>query len=76
MVDTKLLEKRIEESGKSYEHLAKACGITVQSLRLKRLGLRAFKTTEVSTLCSELSITKLTDKERIFFSQKVDKNET
>lgn len=73
MVDTKLLEKWIDDSGKSYGHLAKACGITVQTLRLKRLGLTPFNTDEVIALCSELNITKLTDRERIFFAPNVDK---
>lgn len=69
MVDTILLEQKIAESGKTKTHLARACRITVQSLRRKILNLNDLTTSEVDTLCTELSITKLTEKEKIFFKK-------
>jgi len=76
LIDTKLLEARIAASGKSLGHIAKACGMTTQTLRLKRIGRIPFNTDEVQALCTELGITKLTDKERIFFAPNVDKFST
>lgn len=76
MIDTRLLEERIAASGKSLGHLANACGMTTQTLRLKRIGRIPFNTDEVQALCTELGITKLTDKERIFFAPNVDKYST
>ena len=76
MIDTRLLEERIAASGKSLKHLAKACGITTKTLWLKRAGKAPFNTDEVQALCTELGITKLTDKERIFFATNVDKYST
>ena len=69
MVDTILLEQKIAESGKTKTHLARACRMTIQSFRRKILNLNDFTTSEVDTLCTELNITKLTEKEKIFFKK-------
>lgn len=69
MVDTQLLEDEIEKSGKTKRHLADKCGCTVQALRLKINGTYDFTTTQVEVLCSELNITTLTKKEKIFFKK-------
>ena len=66
MIDTRELEKRIAASGKTKSHLAKMMGVTIQTLRLKMKNQSEFTTTQVDVLCNELSITKLTDKEKIF----------
>lgn len=76
MVDTQLLENAISESGKTKTHLARAIGCTIQSFRMRCINKYEFKSSEVSTLCEELGITRLTDKERIFFAKNVDKNST
>ena len=76
MVDTQLLDERIEQSGKSKTFLANKCGITVQSFRLKRKNISCFNTDQVDILCNELSIRSLRDKERIFFAKNVDKMAT
>lgn len=69
MVDTLALEAIISESGTKKTHLAKKIGISVQNLRLKMNNKSEFKTNEVAVLCDELGITKLTDKEKIFFKK-------
>lgn len=76
MVDTQLLEKAISASGKTKTHLANSIGCTIQSFRLRCINKYEFRSSEVTTLCNELGITRLTDKERIFFAKNVDKNST
>ena len=67
MVDTQLLEKLITDSGLKKSYLADKLGISIQSLRLRIQNKYDFRSNEVTTLCQELNITKLTDKEKIFF---------
>lgn len=67
MVDTQMLETIINDSGKKRTYLAEKIGISVQSLKLKIDNKSDFKSNEVMGLCQELGITKLTDKEKIFF---------
>lgn len=69
MIDTKELETRIAATGKTKSYLAKKMGITIQTLRLKMKNQSDFTTTQVDVLCNELNITKLTDKEKIFFAK-------
>lgn len=76
MVNTQLLDKTIEESGKSKTFLARRCGMSIQSFRLKRLNISCFNTDEVDILCNELNIKSLRDKERIFFAKNVDNEST
>ena len=69
MVDTLLLEGVISESGKKKSYLADKVGISVQNLRLKMNNKLVFNSNEVTVLCEELGITRLTDKEKIFFKK-------
>lgn len=69
MVDTQLLEEWIEKSGKRKSYLAEQIGCSIQSLRLKATNRYEFRSSEVDTLCAELGITRLTDKEKIFFKK-------
>lgn len=69
MVDTKLLEEVIEKSGKKKGYLADKCGCSIQALRKKILGEYDFTNTQTDILCSELGITSLTLKEKIFFKK-------
>lgn len=69
MVDTLQLEARIKDSGKTKTYLASKLGITIQSLRLKSMNRSEFNSTEITILCDELGITRLTDKEKIFFKK-------
>lgn len=74
MLNIVMLDQRIKESGKKYSHLANMLGISPQYFAKKRKGLTDFTNRETDVLCKELNITKLTDKEAIFFAQLVDKN--
>lgn len=76
MVDTQLLEDVISRSGKKKGSLADRLGITIQTFRLKCKNVYPFTTDEVTDLCDELHITRLSDKERIFFKRNVDETST
>lgn len=67
MVDTQMLEELIADTGIKKTYLARQIGISVQNLRLKIQNKSDFKSNEVAILCRELGITRLTDKEKIFF---------
>ena len=69
LVDTQYLEEVISKSGKKKSYLASKIGCSIQSLRLKMNNKYDFTTTEVDGLCTELGITKLTEKEKIFFKK-------
>lgn len=68
MVNTQYLEEKIVLSGKKKEYLAEKCGITRQAFFRKCNNLNYFKANEIKILCEELSITKLNEKEAIFFA--------
>lgn len=72
MVNTKLLNKKIEESGLKKEYIANQIGITRAGFYKKATNGSEFTTGEVATLCKLLSITKLTEKESIFFAEEVN----
>lgn len=69
MIDTQYLEKKIADSGKTKTYLASKMGMSIQSFRLKSINKYDFTTSEVATLCEELGISKLTEKEKIFFAK-------
>ena len=69
MVDTPLLEQRIKDSGKKYGYLAEKLGISRQYFRMKCKNKADFTNRETDILCSELGITSLTEKEKIFFKK-------
>lgn len=69
MVDTQRLGELIASSGKKKSYIAKKIGCSIQSLRLKCKNEYDFTTTEVDALCTELGITDLTEKEKIFFKK-------
>lgn len=68
MTNTELLEAKILESGMKKSHLAKVCGLSRQGFRNCVLNKADFNGEHIKTLCQELNITKLTEKERIFFA--------
>ena len=76
MVDTQLLDEKIEQSGKRKSYLAAKCNMSVQTFRLKRLNISAFTTDEVEALAKELEIKNLSEKDQIFFQKKVEKMST
>lgn len=68
MTNIQYLEERILMSGKKKEYLAEKCGLTRQGFYLKCQGKSEFSASEIKVLCQELNITKLTEKEAIFFA--------
>ena len=68
MTDTKKLEHLIKESGYKYSFIASKLGISYQALRNKIVNKSEFLPTEIETLCKILGITKLNQKNAIFFA--------
>ena len=72
MTNTELLEKRIAESGLKKSYIAKMIGLSTFGLAKKIRNENEFKTSEVDGICRLLKINTLTEKEKIFFANKVD----
>ena len=70
MTNTELLESKIKESGKKIGYLAQKVGLSYVGFRNCVTNKAEFKTSQVNILCDELGITKLSEKEAIFFSKK------
>ena len=68
MVNTELLETRIRDSGLKKGYLAERCGLSRAGFWLCLTNQAEFRSSQVKTLCDELGITRLTDKEAIFFA--------
>ncbi len=60
------LEEVIDKSGKKKGYLADRIGVTRQTFTKKCKDPSSFTNLQVSILCDELSITKLTDRVKIF----------
>jgi hypothetical protein len=69
MTDTKLLEEKIKDSGKTRVHLAKKCGLTYAGFRNCVLNKAEFKASHIDILCEELNITSLKERMAIFFAK-------
>lgn len=69
MTNTKELERLIAESGLKKSYIAKAINLSRQGFKNKCENKTPFTTKEVNGLCEILNITKLVDKERIFFAK-------
>lgn len=69
LVDTLELERRIKESGKTKTFLAMKLGISRMWLNAKIKNKTPFNNLETDILCKELTITRLSDKEKIFFKK-------
>lgn len=69
MTDTQYLEELIKKSGKKKEYLAEKIGCSRQYFRMKCNNEAPFTVVEVNILCEELNITKLSEKEKIFFKE-------
>jgi hypothetical protein len=69
LTDTQYLEKLSVESGKKKSYLAEKIGCSRQYFRMKCNNEAPFTVVEVNILCEELNITKLSEKEKIFFKE-------
>ena len=74
MVDTQYLETLICNSGKKKNYLSNKIGCSRQYFLMKINNKAPFTTDEVAILCEELNITKLKEKEKIFFCNKCRQN--
>lgn len=72
MTNTELLEPYIEASGFKKEYIAKEIGLDYRTFKNRLDNVTEFKASEIEKLCRLLKITKLTERQKIFFAQKVD----
>lgn len=68
MLNVPYLEEWIAKSGKKKDYLAEKLGITRQCFYKKCKGESDLSAREIKILCEELGISKLSDKEAIFFA--------
>ena len=68
MTDTVKLNQRIHDSGLKKGHIANALGINASTLSRKINNELDFNTREIVALCELLGISKLKEKEAIFFA--------
>lgn len=71
MTNVALLDEKIKASGKKKSYLAEKIGMSRASFRSYCQGKKEFRTNQVQTLCEELGITDIAEKEAIFFAQSV-----
>ena len=71
MTNTAELEKIISESGLKKSYIAKTIGLSRQGFKNKCENRSPFTSTEIVCLCEILNISKLSEKERIFFAKEV-----
>ena len=71
MTNTKLLYDKIAQSGKKKTYLASKVGLTLAGFRNCCINKAEFKVSQVKTLCEELGITDLKEKQAIFFADNV-----
>jgi hypothetical protein len=70
LTNTELLENKIRESGLKKGYLAEKCNLSRAGLRNCITNKATFNATQIQTLCEELEITSLQEKEVIFFAKK------
>lgn len=72
MVDTQLLDEKIEASGLKIGYVVEKLGISRNGFNRKRKGNIPFRGAEVYVLCDLLGIRDDAEKQRIFFANEVD----
>ena len=70
MTNTELLEEWIKKSGKKKKFLAEKVGLSYAGFRNCCINVAEFTTSQVSILCEELNITRLSDKEAVFYARR------
>lgn len=71
MLNTQLLDARIEQSGLKVGHIVDTLGLSRNGFDKKRKGKTPFRTAEIYVLCDLLKLND-TDKTDIFFADKVE----
>ena len=69
MTNWELLDRKIEESGLRRAFIYESLGITRSAWSHKRHGRTEFTAAQIQTLCEILHITRLSEKEHIFFAK-------
>lgn len=69
MTDWDALERKVDESGLRRAYVYKSIGITRSGWNHKKKNKSDFKPVQISALCDVLRITKLSEKEQIFFAK-------
>lgn len=68
MTNTKLLEAKIESSGKKKGYLASKVGLSRAGFRNCIVNKAEFTASQIEILCAELGITSLKERQTIFFA--------
>ena len=68
MVNTELLEQKIQASGKKKGFLADRCNLSRQGFNNCKNNLAKFTYDQVRILCIELSITEVEEERAVFFA--------
>lgn len=76
MVNTELLERKIQESGKKKGHLCKVCNLSRQGFNNCKNNLAKFTYEQVRILCIELGIVDPMEEKSIFFNRDDSLNES
>lgn len=71
MVNTQLLDSKIENSGLKIGHIADSLGLSRFGFDKKRKGVIKFRKPEIYVLCDLLHLTE-DDKQKIFFADEVE----
>lgn len=69
MTNTELLETKIRESGLKKGYLAQKCGLSRAGFRNCVTNKAEWTASQIDTLCEELVITSLREKDAIFFAK-------
>lgn len=69
MTNWELLEKKIDESGLRRAFIYEKVGISRSGWNHKKKTKGDFSTVQISALCDVLRITRLSEKEQIFFAK-------
>lgn len=72
MIDSALLENKIQESGLKKTYIADCLGLSRTSFYKKLNNESEFTASQIGKLCKILAITRLTEKETIFFVDEVN----
>lgn len=75
MTNSQLLRDRINKAGLKLKHVAAQIGLSYYGLQLKINNETEFKASEITAL-SDLLHLSISERERIFFSNDVDKTST
>jgi len=69
MVNTELLNEKIESSGKRIKYLAKKIGVGSPAFISKRNGRSRFTVQEALILCDELDVKSIAEMHKLFMSK-------